>query len=372
MHAIIKLFSLFITDKNKRKLFKEKYDPIERHYRLLLQTRKDFALHMDLQHKYLHTFSDAKYLNFKYAISQNFISDYRDHIENVKNLQKGLDPEALKNLETLLARIELADHINYIDNIKSYYTDEEWQDFLDYISFYKELHKEEGYYQYKEFKLPTNALAVSVFKNNQGLHKLKTLKFLSKDSAIIDAGAYICDSALIFRKFCPSNPIYAFEPISLNYETGLKTIALNKLENIIFERMALGDQNKTITVEYCKEGLGLAGGIIKDAITESKTNHFYETITCTTIDNYVERKKINHVGLIKTDVEGFEQNLIKGALNTIKRNKPILMISIYHNYNDFYKIKPMLDSLNLGYKFNFYHADLEHPVTDTLLLAEVY
>ena len=38
------------------------------------------------------------------------------------------------------------------------------------------------------------------------------------------------------------------------------------------------------------------------------------------------------------DVEGFEYNVIKGGLNIIKKNNPIMIISMYHTAKDFFEI----------------------------------
>ena len=91
----------------------------------------------------------------------------------------------------------------------------------------------------------------------------------------------------------------------------------------------------------------------------------------TTLDSFVDKNNIK-VGLIKTDLEGFEQNFLKGSLNTIKKQKPILIISIYHNYSDFFDIKPMIEELDLGYKFKIIKSNDFNLIVETKLLAEVY
>lgn len=85
-----------------------------------------------------------------------------------------------------------------------------------------------------------------------------------------------------------------------------------------------------------------------------------------TIDEYVEKNNLD-VGFIKVDVEGAEQKLIKGALNTIKTQKPIMFLSIYHNVNDFFEIKPLIESLNLGYTFKVSKERPETFIGDTIL-----
>jgi FkbM family methyltransferase len=43
-----------------------------------------------------------------------------------------------------------------------------------------------------------------------------------------------------------------------------------------------------------------------------------------TLDNYVTRHNLQ-VGLIKVDIEGYEQKFLAGAVNTIKKQKPIFL-----------------------------------------------
>ena len=77
------------------------------------------------------------------------------------------------------------------------------------------------------------------------------------------------------------------------------------------------------------------------------------------------------MGLIKVDIEGAEQSFLSGAKNTIIEHRPVLLISIYHNYNDFYKIKPLIESWNSGYQFDFHSPVLEYAVNrETLLICE--
>lgn len=70
----------------------------------------------------------------------------------------------------------------------------------------------------------------------------------------------------------------------------------------------------------------------------------YEEIDIITLDSYVKTNKIK-VGFIKVDIEGFEQEFLKGAEKTIKSQKPAMAISLYHSYSDFLILNPFW---NLG------------------------
>lgn len=75
-------------------------------------------------------------------------------------------------------------------------------------------------------------------------------------------------------------------------------------------------------------------------------------IDVTTIDSVVKDEKVT---FIKMDIEGAELNALKGAKNTIVKNRPRLAICVYHKYEDFYKIPQYILSLAPEYRFYLRH-----------------
>lgn len=193
---------------------------------------------------------------------------------------------------------------------------------------------------------------------------MQTLSSMKEDEVIIDAGFCIADSALIMRNFT-KNKIIGFEPSTENIQFAKITIELNNLQDIIIEQYALGDEHGWAFISSQPSETNNVGDI--RMLDKGEEKNKCEIIK---LDEYVEKHNLK-VGLIKSDVEGFELNLLKGAINTIKTQKPRLLISIYHNYNDFYKIKPWIEELDLGYEFDFYHGLYAEPFIETLLIAEV-
>jgi hypothetical protein len=75
-------------------------------------------------------------------------------------------------------------------------------------------------------------------------------------------------------------------------------------------------------------------------------------VDTTTIDSY-SKKNCECVDLLKIDVEGKELKVIKGAEETIKKEKPNILVEIHPNYLKKEKVKPgyiakKLD--NMGYE----------------------
>ena len=87
------------------------------------------------------------------------------------------------------------------------------------------------------------------------------------------------------------------------------------------------------------------------------------------IDDLVESKGIARVDFIKMDIEGSELQALQGAINTIKRHRPELAISIYHKLVDFVEIPEFINSLGLGYRLFIRHYTIYGE--ETVLYAKV-
>ena len=216
-----------------------------------------------------------------------------------------------------------------------------------------------GLYQYKGWLLSENSFESGVFYHEHFIRELNNLEKVRK-ADIIDAGAYNGDSSLVLSQYTDGK-VYAFEPVPVTYEKLEKTIVLNQQQGkIIPVSSGLGDEVVEIPMDA-------NGGMGCSMLNKSDSGVL---VNVTTLDKFVEENNIK-VGLIKTDVEGFEQNLLRGAMKTIKEQKPALLISIYHNGSDLFDIKPMIESWNLGYKFKVRKSINGNITVDAMLICEV-
>jgi FkbM family methyltransferase len=276
------------------------------------------------------------------------------------------------------------DNINFIMQITTKIVESKYHYFcyLDYTYFKIRLAKlkfekqivnfNNTIYSYNDYFLTINMFTYHVFYYKKGLLQLKNLDSL-KDKNIFDIGASIGDSMLILSKFT-NKKVYSFEPLKISYHYLTQAIILNQLsDKIIAENIALG----SITGKHEIKGNFLHTDVSSLSINnytvtelDSKFN-FTEQISVDTLDNYCKNNNIDSVGLISVDVEGAEQLFLKGAIDTIKKFKPTLIISIYHNPDDFFNIKNIIENYNLGYKFSIYRFPGE-VLGETILVCEIY
>jgi len=194
-------------------------------------------------------------------------------------------------------------------------------------------------------------LILSIFIKDQ--YTLKDLLINKQKPIILDCGANMGFVSLFARKIVENCEIYAFEPLLKNYEIMKTILEENKVKNIFPFNLALGDENKNVTLLSSKRGVNDSAKI-KNEKEESDYQKYpiKELIKMITIDNFVFNiKKLPKVDFIKMDTEGYERQIIKGATQTIKKFKPIIACSGYHLPDDEKIIPEMVLDINPDYSF---------------------
>ena len=289
------------------------------------------------------------------------ITKHDNFLDDFQRLIKNLDEESVLTVIQLLKRqmkvIDAKDKKHFI-----YSKDEQEkirilrEDFDNY-----KIQLSENVFAYKQYLLPVDHFEASVFYHKHGLEYIENLECI-KGKDIIDVGGFIGDSCLILAPLT-NKKVYAFESVTENYELLLKTLQLNNIKNVIAEKIALGENDRETVIN-------VAGSCSSLVTPSSPTVEYQEYVQMTTLDHYLEKKQNIDVGLIKVDIEGTEQAFIKGAIETIRRFKPVLLLSIYHNADDFFKIKPMIEELDLGYRFKIYNPIDQSISREVLLIAQ--
>lgn len=158
----------------------------------------------------------------------------------------------------------------------------------------------------------------------------------------------------VLERIGPSGRLYGFEARPSMAAALKKKFA--KSSNVCIEALGLWSHAATFHIE--DRG---AGSCIKPEKTPLS-----EECRCIDLDSYVAEKN-ERCDLIKLDIEGAEQECLKGALGTIRRFRPKLQISLYHRTQDYLDIPLMILRENLGYTLFMGHHSLSF--TETCLYA---
>lgn len=181
---------------------------------------------------------------------------------------------------------------------------------------------------------------------------------------VIDAGGCYGDTAFYFAyKTGQQGHVYSFEFLPENlviFERNLEVAAdyakqINVVKNPVWDL-----SGKELFVEGSGPGT---------RVREKSNNPSAFKVKTLSIDDLVKLHSLPSINFIKMDIEGSELSALKGAEKSIKRFKPKLAISIYHQPQDFWEIPQWIDSLNLGYKFYVRHFTIH--AEETVLFAHI-
>jgi FkbM family methyltransferase len=73
-------------------------------------------------------------------------------------------------------------------------------------------------------------------------------------------------------------------------------------------------------------------------------------VALTTLDKIVNRLRLQRVDFVKMDVEGSEQNALKGAAKTLRKFKPKLSVAVYHLRRDLEVIPALIRQIRPDYQ----------------------
>lgn len=152
----------------------------------------------------------------------------------------------------------------------------------------------------------------------------------AKEGDIVHAGTFFGDFLpAISRGLSDKGKIWAFEPNPESYRCSQITIILNDIQNVSLFNAGLGDTESRINlITKDKTGVSL-GGSSRLGVQDKEVENT-ELIDILTIDKSVPKDRF--ISIIQLDVEGFEKQALMGALETIKRYRPILILEDDHGF----------------------------------------
>ena len=157
-----------------------------------------------------------------------------------------------------------------------------------------------------------------IFTELSSLKKMDEL--LPDNPVILDIGANIGNHTLYWLKESPRKAkyVYAFEVIDETFEILKKNIELNEL------------QNRTTLFHFGLGANNTNASISSMSFTNMGATSIQEDINGKFVIKKLDNIKLNHkIDFVKIDVEGFELEVIKGAKEFLKKDKPMIWVELW-------------------------------------------
>jgi FkbM family methyltransferase len=148
--------------------------------------------------------------------------------------------------------------------------------------------------------------------------------FLPRVDVFVDAGANTGLYCWVAAKECPGSAlVLVFEPQEVCCRYLRKTIELNNWEDRVrVVQLGLGATKREL--QFILSG---TGGTFNVACNDNALLPSI-TVPVDTLDQQVEAQKLPGVDFLKIDVEGYENEVLIGATQTISQHRPILFVEL--------------------------------------------
>jgi FkbM family methyltransferase len=152
-------------------------------------------------------------------------------------------------------------------------------------------------------------------------------KLLDKNSVVIDIGANVGNHTVYWAKVTKVKKIYSFEPVKSTFRILLKNIEINNIsDKVKIYNIALGNKkSKGIIDVYNLDNIG------GTSLSEDNDGD----LELDKIDNIKEIMEEPEISFVKIDVEGFEKNVLQGAINLFDKYKPMVFIESFQGVNQY-------------------------------------
>jgi FkbM family methyltransferase len=163
----------------------------------------------------------------------------------------------------------------------------------------------------------------------------------------MDIGAFTGDSAVMLSEH--AKEVYSFEPGPANFRELSRVANMNQHPFGKIHPVNLGLSDNPGQVAFSEF-------VSPEAIVGKGK----AAVNITTLDLFVDQKGIQ-VGFIKCDTEGHGLPITRGAEKTLRRNRPVLALAVYHNADELFGIPPLLKQWLPNYQFawNFPMSDIQ-------------
>jgi FkbM family methyltransferase len=185
---------------------------------------------------------------------------------------------------------------------------------------------------FKVFTKADDNIANEIFYDHgYEAEEFKLVKEITASSkTFVDVGANTGIFSIFAAKANPALKVLSFEPHPSNYVRLQKNIEINRLDTVTTFPFALGQTDTTIQFTIpADNSLSTTA-----SVNEAFATHFHEVpqkrvnVDQLTLDRALSGHNISSFDLLKIDVEYYELEVLKGALITLSKIRPLVLVEI--------------------------------------------
>lgn len=224
---------------------------------------------------------------------------------------------------------------------------------------------------YADFYVYKNCGVCNYLKNGQiweqHMHDVFN-KYITSESHVLEAGCHVGSHSVKLAQM--SKHVHYFEPLPTSFELLQKNLELNidSDENYTLHNAGVGETHRETSFAWIPRdnlgGTGLSDNPqgIPSVSDEYNTGEWFKSENKTAVSIVpIDSLELEKLDFIKIDVEGYEPHVIAGAMDTIKRLRPVIIMECFKNHHGETLSKEELEEkytelITMGYRVEHVHG----------------
>lgn len=178
-----------------------------------------------------------------------------------------------------------------------------------------------------------NKFGYEIVKTHSAIDSIKVGSWLHNlnINTVIDIGSNEGQFIQTISKVLPKRKIFAFEPINSCYQNLVKNTS--KYDVTAFN-IGLGDTDGTVQINVSKNLVSssiLPMANLHKTLYPESAYEAIETIQIKRLDDVLSPHRLEQNIMVKIDVQGYEENVLKGGAKTIESSAVVIIETSFHS-----------------------------------------
>ena len=160
----------------------------------------------------------------------------------------------------------------------------------------------------------------------------------NRSKTIFDVGANVGWYAIHFGQLMARNSghVYCFEPVLDTFDILTENVKMNALANVHSHNVAFGDSRSSEDF-FVPEFSGSAAASMRPLFPAANRK-----VTCqvVSIDEFVAEREVEKIDFLKCDVEGSELLVMRGGVQTLERDRPVIFVEMLRKWTAKFEYHP--------------------------------
>ena len=211
---------------------------------------------------------------------------------------------------------------------------------------------------------------ISLFQKYENITYSWLAQFLPYNPIILEAGAFRGDETYAAAKIWPNGQIFAFEPCHYSFNHLRDMVFEKELTNVKVFNLALNTYNGKASLFTC-HGMYGQDDAFEYASSLLPLKRDMEMcckgptlkVPCVVLDDWCRENQIDHIDILRLELEGLELQVLESSPNILKAVKIIYMKSFIHPHRvsmtEYPHLKRYLEAANFVLLAHWYTTGVE-------------